>query len=85
MRYFLTSIIEETYVSPSSPWDLFVIVETFSLNKEFSNSYRLFVGIVVFVPISAILYSSDIHPTRIVPDFLRFSTPVIANRIMFLV
>ena len=50
-RYLLTVISDGTYVSLSYPWDFFVIVETFSLNNEFSNSYHLFVGIVVFVPI----------------------------------
>ena len=31
------------------------------------NLEPLFVGIVVFVPISVLLYSPDIHPTCIVP------------------
>ena len=67
-RYLLISISERTYVSPSFTWDFFIIVETLSLNIEFSNSYCLFVGIVVFIPTSAFLYSLDIHPICIVID-----------------
>ena len=40
---------------------------TFSVRIVLTNSYRLLVGIVVFVAMSALLYSPWIHPTLIVP------------------